>query len=187
MHIRRLTTDAMFLCAALMLAFLESLLPPLPVPGVKLGLANLAILCCVYGVGLADGAAVAVIRWLVMGLLFGSGTSILFSLAGTVSVLGMLCLLHLAGQIHIKRNDGEQVSDVRIHGGRLSFVGISVLTALAHNLGQLFCASLLYGWGREILLVYGSGLVLCGTTCGTLTGWICNLLFRRFGELSRGL
>ena len=82
MRIRRLTADAMFLCAALMLAFLESLLPPLPIPGVKLGLANLAILCCVYGMGLADGAAVAVLRWLVTGLLFGSGTSILFSLAG---------------------------------------------------------------------------------------------------------
>ena len=172
MRTRRLTTDAMFLCAAMMLAFLESLLPPLPVPGVKLGLANLAVLCCVYGVGLADGAAVAVIRWLVMGMLFGSGTSMLFSLAGTVGVLAMLCLLRLT---------------VRIHGGRLSFAGISVLTALAHNLGQLFCASLLYGWGREILLVYGGGLVLFGTACGTLTGWLCNLLFRRFGEFSRGL
>lgn len=171
-RIRRLTTDAMFLCAALMLAFLESLLPPLPVPGVKLGLANLAILCCAYGIGPADGAAVAMIRWLITGLLFGSGTSMLFSFAGMVSVVGMLCLLHFTD---------------RLHGGHLSFVGISVLTALAHNLGQLFCASLLYGWGREILLVYGGGLVLFGTACGTLTGWICNLLFRRFGELTRGL
>lgn len=172
MRIRRLTICAMFLCAALMLAFLESLLPPLPIPGMKLGLANLAILCCVYSVGLAAGTAVALLRWLVTGLLFGSGTSILFSLSGTVSVLGMLCLLRLTG---------------RIHGGRLSFAGISVLTALAHNLGQLFCASLLYGWGREILLVYGGGLMLCGAGCGMLTGWICNLLFRRFGELTRGL
>ncbi len=172
MRIRRLTADAMFLCAALMLAFLESLLPPLPIPGVKLGLANLAILCCVYGMGLADGAAVAVLRWLVTGLLFGSGTSILFSLAGMVCVLAMLCLLR---------------STNRIHGGRLSFMGISVLTALAHNLGQLFCAALLYGWGKEILLVYGGGLMLFGAACGMLTGWICNLLFRRFGEFSRGL
>lgn len=171
MHIRRLTICAMFLCAALMLAFLESLLPPLPVPGVKLGLANLAILCCVYGVGLADGAAVAFIRWLIMGLLFGSGTSMLFSLAGTICVLGMLCLLRFSG---------------RIFTGHMSFVGISVLTALSHNLGQLVCASLLYGWGREILAVYGGGLLLAGTACGALTGWICNLLFRRFGKISHG-
>lgn len=162
-----MTTDAMYLCAALMLAFLESMLPPLPVPGLKLGLANLAVLCCTYGVGLADGAAVALARCLLTGLLFGSGTSLLFSLSGTGCVLAVLFLLRLAG---------------RLLNGRLSFVGISVLTAAAHHLGQLSCAALLYGWGISILAVYGGGLLLAGTACGALTGWIANLLFRRLQD-----
>ena len=162
--------DAMFLCAALMLAFLESLLPPLPIPGVKLGLANLATLCCTYSTGLAVGAAVAFSRWLLAGLLFGSGTSLLFSLSGTVCVLAVLGILHLSG---------------RWICGRLSYVGISALAALSHNLGQLACAGLLYGWGREILLFYGGGLLLAGTACGALTGWICNLLFRHLGAFLR--
>lgn len=154
----------MYLCAALMLAFLESLLPPLPVPGLKLGLANLAVLCCSYGAGPADGAAVAFSRCLLMGLLFGSGTSLLFSLTGTTAVVCMLCFLRLAGAHRC-----------------FSFIGISVLTACAHHLGQLLCAGLLYGWGREILSAYGGGLFLAGTVCGVLTGWMANVLFRRLG------
>lgn len=163
----RLTTDAMYLCAALMLAFLESLLPPLPVPGLKLGLANLAVLCCSYSVGLADGAAVALSRCLLTGLLFGSGTSLLFSLSGTLCVLAALLILRLAG---------------RIVNGHLSFIGISILTAAAHHLGQLSCAALLYGWGFSILSVYGGGLLLAGTVCGALTGQIANLLLGRLKD-----
>ncbi|MBQ8642211.1 MAG: Gx transporter family protein [Clostridia bacterium] len=169
MTAKRLTTDAMYLGAALMLAFLESLLPPLPVPGLKLGLANLAVLCCTYGVGLADGGTVAFARCLLTGLLFGGGTSLLFSVSGTAAVFLMLCLLRLT--------DG-------LLRGRLSFIGISVLTAAAHHLGQLFCAGLLYGWGLEILSVYGGGLLLAGTVCGAVTGWTANLLFRRLGSRS---
>lgn len=165
MTAKRLTTDAMYLCAALMLAFLESLLPPLPVPGLKLGLANLAILLCTYGTGLPDGAAVAFSRCLLMGLLFGSGTSLLFSLSGTAAVLCMLCLLRLAGAQRY-----------------MSFIGISVLTACAHHAGQLICAGILYGWGREILSAYGGGLFLAGTVCGILTGWLANVLFRRLSR-----
>lgn len=162
---KRLTTDAVYLCAALMLAFMESLLPPLPVPGLKLGLANLAVLCCAYGVGPADGAAVALARCLLIGLLFGSGTSLLFSLSGTLALLAVLVLLRLTGAHR-----------------HLSFIGISVLTAAAHHLGQLSCAALLYGWGFSILSVYGGGLLLAGTVCGALTGWIANLLLGRLGN-----
>lgn len=154
----------MYLGAALMLAFLESMLPPLPVPGLKLGLANLAVLLCTYTVGTADGAAVAFSRCLLMGLLFGSGTSLLFSLSGAAAVLCMLLLLRLGD---------------RWLGGRLSFIGISILCALAHHGGQLSCAGLLYGWGRDILSVYGGGLILAGTLCGALTGWVANLLCGR--------
>ena len=88
-HLRRLTLDAMFLGAALMLAFAEALLPPLPFHGVKLGLANLATLCCAYAVGLADAALVALARWVLSGLLFGALAGAISSLArrtGSVSI-----------------------------------------------------------------------------------------------------
>ncbi len=160
--VARLSMDALYLCAALLLSFVEALLPPLPLPGVKLGLANLAILLCAITMRLSDGVLVALARWLLTGLLFGSGTSLLFALSGTVCMLFTLFIL-----VHIPL--------VR----QLSCIGVSVLTAAAHNLGQLLCASLLYGWGMGLLRVYGGMLLLLGTLCGALTGAIGNVLLRR--------
>lgn len=162
-NVARLTKDALYLCAALLLSFVETLLPPLPIPGVKLGLANLAILLCTLTMGLSDGVMVALARWLVSGLLFGSGTSLLFSLSGTICMLITLFLL-----LHLPLTK------------YLSCIGFSILTAAAHNFGQLLCATLLYGWGEGLLRVYGGTLLLIGTLCGVLTGAICNVLLRRF-------
>ncbi len=160
--VARLSRDALYLCAALMLSFVETLLPPLPIPGIKLGLAHLAILLCALTMSLSDAVIVALARWLLTGLLFGSGTSLLFSLCGTVCMLATLFFL-----LHIPFTK------------YLSCIGVSILTAAAHNLGQLFCASLLYGWGTGLLRVYGGMLLLMGTLCGALTGAICNVLLRR--------
>lgn len=163
-----LALDAMLLGAALLLSFVEAILPPLPLPGVKLGLANIVLLICTFAVGWGDCVMVAMARWLLMGLLFGGGVSMLFSLAGTLCVLAMLRLL---SALPLCRH--------------LSFVGISILTALAHQSGQLVCASILYGWGMGLLRVYGGGMVLLGTLCGALTGWLCSLLFRRRSHVSQ--
>lgn len=160
--VARLTKDALYLCAALMLSFVETLLPALPFPGVKLGLANLAILLCALTLGFSDAVAVALARWLLTGLLFGSGTSLLFALSGTVCMLAILFLL-----LHFPLTK------------YLSCIGFSVLTAAAHNFGQLLCACLLYGWGMGLFRVYGGTLLLIGTLCGILTGAVCNVLLRR--------
>lgn len=161
-NVARLTKDALYLCVALMLSFVETLLPALPFPGVKLGLANLAILLCTLTIGFSDAVAVALARWLLTGLLFGSGTSLLFALSGTICMLATLFLL-----LHLPLTK------------YLSCIGISLLTATAHNLGQLLCAAFLYGWGIGLLRVYGGSLLLIGALCGTVTGTVCNVLLSR--------
>ncbi len=163
---RRAALCAMYAAGALMLSFAEALLPPLPIPGAKLGLANLAILLCFCHMGPGWGTAAAFVRWSLVGMLFGSGTSLLFSLSGMICMLGTLGLLRSVGP-----------------GRRMSFLGLSVLSAAAHNLGQLFCGALLYGWGMAVLSMYGGWLLLLGTGCGVLTGIAANLLagrLRRF-------
>jgi len=157
----------MFLGTALVLSFLEAVLPVSFLPGFKPGLANIAVLACTYAVGLADGGTVALLRCLITALLFGSGTSMLFSFTGMLSVLAVLVLLRFLHPV-LKT--------------RLSFIGISILTALAHNLGQLACAALLYGWGLEILTTYGGILLTAGVFCGMLTGFLTNLLFSRLWD-----
>ena len=67
-----------FTALALILSFVESQIPPLmAIPGVKLGIPNIAILFILYKVGWKEAALVNVVRVLVVGLLFGSAVSIL--------------------------------------------------------------------------------------------------------------
>ena len=55
--VRRLTADALLLCVALMLSYLEALLPIVPLPGVRLGLAQSVVTIAYFRLGRADAAA----------------------------------------------------------------------------------------------------------------------------------
>ena len=80
---KRLTTDAVLLAAALIIARLEALLPAfLVMPGFKPGLANIATLLTVRLCGRRDGFALTLLRVTITSVLFGSVTSFLFSLCG---------------------------------------------------------------------------------------------------------
>ena len=155
-RVARIAENAAFLSLALILSFVESFLPPalLPLPGFKIGLANLAILAVFYRTErLADAAVVSLCRCLITFLLFGNVTALLFSLCGGAMVLGMLAL---AG---------------RVRG--FSFIGVSALSAAAHNLGQLAAAVLLTG---PAVLAYLPALCAAAAFYGTLNGILLNLL-----------
>lgn len=152
----RVAENAAFLSVALILSFVESFLPTaiLPLPGFKIGLANLAILSVFYRTeNLADAAVISLCRCLITFLLFGNVTSLLFSLCGGATVIGMLAL---AG---------------RMRG--LSFIGVSVLCAAAHNAGQLLAAVLLTG---TAVLAYMPALFAASAFYGTVNGVILNLM-----------
>lgn len=150
----RLAENAAFLSLALVLSFVESFLPAalLLLPGFKIGLANLALLAVFYRSGrLADTAVVSLCRCLVTFLLFGNPTGLMFSLCGGALVIVMLGMVR------------------RVRG--LSFIGISVLCALAHNLGQLAAAVLLTGWA---VLAYLPALLAASAFYGTVNGILLN-------------
>lgn len=152
----RVAGNAAFLSLALILSFVESLLPAavLPLPGFKVGLANLAILAVFYRTHrLADTAVISFCRCLITFFLFGNVTSLLFSLCGGTMVIGMLFLLKL------KQARG------------LSFIGVSVLCAAAHNLGQLIAAVCLTG---TAVLAYTPALFAASAIYGTVNGILLN-------------
>lgn len=153
-RVLRAAENAAFLSLALILSFAESLLPAalLPLPGCKIGLANLAILSVFYRTHrLADTAAVSFCRCLITFLLFGNAASLFFSLCGGAMVLGTLFLL--------KRGRG------------LSFVGVSVLCAAAHNLGQLAAAVCLTG---TAVFAYLPVLLAAAAFYGSINGILLN-------------
>ena len=150
----RVAENAVFLSVALILSFVESFLPAaiLPLPGFKIGLANLAILSVYYRTErLADAAVISLCRCLITFLLFGNVTSLLFSICGGAMVIGMLAL---AGRMR-----------------RLSFIGVSVLCAAAHNAGQLLAAVLLTG---PAVLAYLPALFAASAFYGAVNGVILN-------------
>ncbi len=149
---------------ALILAYLEMLLPPLfsAVPGIKLGLPNVVILFVLYRFGWKKAAAVSAVRLAAVALLFGNVMTLSYSAAGAfLSLLGMALL---------KKADF------------LSAVGVSVAGAVLHNLGQVLVAILLLGTAE--LGYYLIVLTVTGTVTGIFVGLLGGLAVRRLPHIS---
>lgn len=147
------------LCSvAIVLGYVESLFPIfVGVPGMKLGLPNLAIVLVLYLYSWKEALAVSVVRILVVGFLFGNAFSIAFSLAG--GILSLLCM-ELARR-YLK----------------LSCTGVSMVGGVTHNLGQICIAILVVENVR--VAYYFSVLAVSGLVTGILIGMLSSELIRR--------
>ena len=145
---------------ALVLSYLESLLPPLWVPGVKLGLPNLAVVFALYRLGWKDACVISLVRVVLASLLFGSGVSMAYSLAGAALSLALMRLLKKSG--------------------KFSPVGVSVAGGVAHNAGQILVAMALLETAR--LAWDLPALWISGTVAGVLIGIVSGVLVKRVPE-----
>ena len=140
------------LCTAIAMVFawVESQLPPLvaAVPGIKLGLPNIAIVFILYRYGWKEAAAVSFVRIVAVSLLFGNPIMIAYSLAG-----GFLSLL---GMTLLKKTD------------LLSVTGVSVAGGVLHNVGQILMAMLIMSTAE--LGYYLIILAVTGTVSGIFVG-----------------
>ncbi len=157
MTTERLTRCAVLAALALAFSYLESMFPlPLPLPGVKLGLANIVTVFALYALGAAEAAAILLVRVLLGAMFAGNATALLYSLLGGFSALLAMLLLRRCAP--------------------LSVYGVSVGGAAAHNCGQIGAALLLLGSAAP--LAYLPALLLVSLFTGALTGFIAALLFR---------
>ena len=148
----------MLLAFALILSYVEALIPfPFMVPGMKLGLANMATLLVLYLIGEKEAAIVSVSRIILVGFLFGNLYSIMYSLAG-----GILALLVM---VLSKRT------------GFLSCVGVSILGGVFHNIGQLAVAALIVD--TKGVFYYFPVLLIGGMVCGALLGIVTVQIINR--------
>lgn len=167
--VRRLCFDAAFLCVALMLSYAESLLPInliLPLPGFRLGLANVVVTVAFFCMGYADAAIISAAKIFINALLFGNAVSILFSSAGGVLAFAGLLIFGV-----LLKN-------------RLSYIGLSVACAALHNFGQILCAMLIFG--TEVILTYLPALLLASVFFGTATGFIINAAMPSLERIIKG-
>ena len=156
----RFTTKQLTLCAvlaalALALSYVEGMFPPpLPLPGFKLGLANLVTLYALYTLGAPYALSILLVRVLLGATFAGNASALIYSLLGGLSALGVMCLLS--------------------RSRRLSVYGVSTGGAAAHNAGQV-CAAMLT-LGSAAPLAYLPALLLVSLFSGALTGLITALL-----------
>ena len=151
----------LLIALALALSWLESLLPPLGVPGVKLGLPNLVIVFALYRLGPRDAWCLSAVRVLLASALFGSGVSLAYSAAGAV--------LSLAVMGPLKKTE------------KFSPVGVSVAGGVAHNAGQILVAMALLETAR--LAWYLPVLWISGTVAGVLIGIVSGELVKRVPDI----
>ena len=157
---KKVALGGLLLALTLVLSWLESLIPlSFAVPGIKLGLPNLAVVFALYRMRWRDAALLSLLRVLMVALLFGNALALAYSAAGAV-----LSLLVMGG---MKR------------GGRFSVVAVSVAGAVAHNLGQIAVAMLVLETAR--LIWYLPALLVSGVAAGVCIGLVSALLVRRVG------
>ena len=156
---KELTLCAVLAALALGLSYIESFFPAvllLPLPGVKLGLANIVTVFALYALGGGYALAILLVRVLLGAMFAGNASALLFSLLGGLSALAVMLALR------------------RI--GALSVFGVSIGGAAAHNCGQVGAAMLTLG--SKAPLAYLPALLGTSVLTGAVTGLIASLLFR---------
>lgn len=153
---QRWTKVGMLAALAIILGYLETFVP-IPIPGVKLGLANIAILIALAQRDVGGAFGIAAIKVLASGLLFGSPIMMAYSAVGTLLAFVVMAPLSQMRGMHLAM--------------------ASVVGAMAHEVGQLVVATLLLGTP----LVWYSAPVLL--VAGCVTGGLCGMVAARTVEL----
>ena len=142
---------------SMLLGYLEHLIPfSVGIYGIKLGLANLSVLCLLYLVDVKYALIVHVLRIALCGLLFGNTFSVIYSFAGGLFSFAVMVLLK-------KWN-------------KLGPVGVSICGGVAHNLAQLTAAVFMVEQLR--IALYLPVLLISGSLAGLAVGVCCTLLLR---------
>lgn len=161
MRARKVTQLALLTGIALIIFVVEMQIPnPFPIPGIKLGLANIITVYAIYRYRAREVAMVVLARILLASIFSGNMAAFLYSLAGSVLCLaGMLLLKRIIEETHI-------------------WIG-SVFGAVLHNIGQIAVAVLLLGTG---VLVYLPFLLVSGCLAGAFTGICAQLVLKRLSH-----
>ena len=142
----------------LVFGFIERQFPlPVPVPGIKLGLANSVLLYALYMLGIRQTIVLMLLKSLMSWLIYMNLSAMLYSFAGGV--------LSVAAMILVSRMKG------------VSPIGVSALGAVFFNIGQILMAALVLGT-PQLIVTYLPVLMVSGVLTGILTGVIAKLVMK---------
>lgn len=155
---KKMVTLSALVAVAMILSYIEAMIPAfVAVPGVKMGLSNIATVFALYALGWPYAICVSVVRVFLSALLFGNFVSLIYSLSGAALALGLMILLK-------KLNS-------------FSSVGVSVAGGVGHNAGQIIAACIVME--NSAISLYLIPLVISGTLSGVVIGLVAGNLVER--------
>ena len=150
----------LFTAFAMILSFVESQIPTfVAIPGIKLGLPNIAIIVILYRFGWKEASVISLLRVLLTSLLFGTVLSMLYSFAGAILSLIVMILLKKI----------------------LSTVTISVLGGVFHNVGQILVAIMVTE--TQQLIYYLPVLIVSGVISGIAVGMVSAISVKKIERI----
>ena len=150
---KKVARMGVFIALAMIFSYIEVLIPfNFGIPGVKLGIANIVTVTSLYIFSTGEAFGISVIRIVLMGILFGNGMSLLYSLAG-----GLLSFLAMW--------IGKKIN-------WFSVMGVSVAGGVFHNVGQILAVMLVMK--NTMFVAYLPVLLVAGVVTGYLIGLLAN-------------
>lgn len=153
----RLVLTGLIFALALILTIIENSFPPLPlpVPGVKFGLSNIAVMYALFFLSKRQAYAIAVLKALFVFATRGIIAALLSLCGGLLSLTLMLVILLLFRD-------------------RVSYLAISISGAVAHNIGQFVAITFIYT--GFYLLAYLPLLLVSGVIAGIITATLLRFI-----------
>jgi heptaprenyl diphosphate synthase len=161
-----MTAIAMLTALALIIFIIEAQLPPLaPIPGIKMGLANVITMVALVWFGKKEAFAVLMLRIILGSIFAGQMMSFMYSLSG-----GILCFLVMSIAVKIFKSNQLWI--------------VSVLGALAHNAGQIAVAILVTRTWQIVgyFPILAVSAVITGAFTGFAAGFVVNHKAIKFGR-----
>lgn len=149
MTYKKIPYYGLFAALAILMGYVELMIPiPVPIPGVKLGLANVIVILAMYYMDTKGAFFISLIRVLLSGLLFAGMAGLLYSLAGAMLSFLVMALLKKTG--------------------KCSIIGVSLAGGVFHNIGQIIVAAMVVENVR--MAYYLPFLLVSGVVTGILIG-----------------
>jgi len=164
-YIRQITTMGMLVALAMVLGFLETLIPiNLGIPGMKLGLANIVVVIALFLFDIKTAVVVSILRIILIAMTFGNMSMMFYSIAGaSLSLLSMIAISKIKS---------------------FSLISVSIVGGIMHNVGQIICAAFVVRTNG--VFTYLPVLMIAGLVSGALIGIVAGLISVRLTNVKIG-
>ena len=162
MDYKKIPYYGLFAALAILMGYVEMLFPmPIPIPGVKLGLANVIIIIMMYFMDTKSAFFVSLVRVFLSSLLFAGFAGLLYSLAGAMLSFAVMALLKKTG--------------------KFSIIGVSLAGGIFHNVGQVTVAAMVVE--NVKMAYYLPFLLVSGVVTGILIGIVAQTALKHLKKV----